>query len=42
MLENKSGDAEHPRIVMDANGNAMAVWKLADGTFESIFVSRYW
>ena len=36
-----AGDANRPRIVMDASGNALAVWCQSDGTRYNIWANRY-
>jgi hypothetical protein len=36
-----AGDASGPKIAIDANGNALAVWDQGDGTRQSIWVNRY-
>jgi predicted enzyme related to lactoylglutathione lyase len=33
--------AEHPKIVMNSSGNAIAIWSQYDGTFRSIYASHY-
>ncbi len=35
------GDASYPRIAIDANGNALAVWSQTDGTRYNIWSNRY-
>lgn len=35
------GDASDPQIAMDANGNALAVWRQSDGTRNDIWANRY-
>jgi hypothetical protein len=40
-IESGSGDARNPRIAMDPNGNAIAVWEQFNGTRYSIFANRY-
>ena len=37
----EAGDADYPRIAMDNNGNAMAVWKQSDGTRYNTLACRY-
>ncbi len=36
-----TGDAGFPRIALDPNGNAIAVWQQSDGTRTSIWANRY-
>jgi len=36
-----TGDAVNPQIAGDAAGNAMAVWRQSDGTYNNIFANRY-
>ena len=36
-----TGDAESPQIAVDANGNAIAVWRQSDGPDSSILSNRY-
>jgi hypothetical protein len=36
-----AGNATHPRIVLDANGNALAVWLQSDGTHDNVWANRY-
>jgi len=36
-----SGDAEHPEIVFDSSGNAIAVWFQNDGTRSNIWTNRF-
>jgi len=38
---NDAGDAISPQIAIDANGNALAVWHLFDGTTQSTWANRY-
>jgi hypothetical protein len=40
-LATNSRDAQHPRVAIDAAGNAMAVWQQSDGKQESIWANRY-
>jgi hypothetical protein len=35
------GNVQFPQIVVDANGNALAVWSQSDGTRYSIWSNRY-
>ena len=35
------GEASSPRIAIDANGNALAVWSQSDGTRSNIWSNRY-
>jgi hypothetical protein len=34
-------DADSPRVAVDANGNAFAVWIQDDGTYQSIYANRW-
>jgi hypothetical protein len=36
-----TGDATHPQVVADGNGNAIAVWAQSDGSFIHIRANRY-
>jgi len=36
-----SGDASHPQVGIDPNGNAIAVWEQYDGTRFNIWANRY-
>lgn len=36
-----SGDAEHPQIMTDATGNAIAIWTQYNGSNENIWANRY-
>lgn len=38
---NNSGFAENPRVAMDSNGNAIAVWSQYDGLRNNISANRY-
>lgn len=38
---NNEGDAQHPQVAMDADGNAIAVWHQSDGTRFDIWFNRY-
>jgi uncharacterized protein YbdZ (MbtH family) len=38
---NDGGEARFPRIAMDTNGNALAVWRQIDGSRIKIWASRY-
>jgi len=40
-IETGLGGASNPKIVIDGNGNAIAVWEQFDGTSKSIFVNRF-
>jgi len=40
-IESNTGDAANPQIVIDASGNALAVWEQTDGTVFSIWSSRF-
>ena len=35
------GDAKFPRVAVDGNGNAIAVWQASDGTHTNIRANRY-
>jgi hypothetical protein len=37
---NNSGDAHHPDVALDDNGNAIAVWEQSDGTLVNIWANR--
>jgi FG-GAP-like repeat len=41
MLEAGSGEAQYPRLAADASGTAVAVWAQQDGTYSSIWATRY-
>ncbi len=42
LIENKSaGDAKYPKIAIDANGNALAVWHQSNGTNTNIMSNRF-
>ena len=41
LIETGSGAADTTDVAMDSNGNATAVWKQFDGTFDSIYANRY-
>jgi hypothetical protein len=41
LVETDTGGAFVPQVAMDANGNALAVWRQYDGTRYSIRASRY-
>ena len=41
LIETGSGAADNPDVAMDSSGNAIAVWKQSDGTFDSIYANRY-
>ncbi len=36
-----AGDARYPQIALDANGNAMAVWRQSDGSRTNIWANRW-
>ncbi|CAK8715411.1 hypothetical protein GCAAIG_04810 [Candidatus Electronema halotolerans] len=38
---NDSGDAQRPKIAVDEDGNAVAVWQQSDGTHTQIWANRY-
>ncbi len=40
-IENNSGSASYPQIVMDGGGDAIAVWLQSDGTVDSLWSNRY-
>lgn len=40
-VESRSESAASPRLAMDAQGNAMALWVQSDGTASSIYAARY-
>ena len=40
-IENSSGSASYPQIVIDGGGNAIAVWLQLDGTVDSLWSNRY-
>jgi len=41
LIESEAGTADSPQIAIDANGNALAVWKQSDGTSYSVWANRY-
>jgi hypothetical protein len=41
LIETGSAAADNPDVAMDSSGNATAVWKQSDGTFNSIWANRY-
>jgi len=41
LIETVSGDAYFPKVAIDANGNALAVWYQSDGTRNNIWANRY-
>jgi hypothetical protein len=41
LTEAANGYAADPQVVMDRNGNAIAVWRQHDGTANSIYYNRY-
>ena len=41
LIETGANDAGSPRIAIDANGNALAVWQQTDGTTVNIWANRY-
>src|SRR6267154_6466255 len=41
LIETSSGATDVPDVSMDNSGNAIAVWKQSDGTFNSIYANRY-
>jgi hypothetical protein len=36
-----AGNANQPQVVMDANGNGLAVWTQDDGTYQTVMANRY-
>ncbi len=42
LIESNSGTANHPRIAMAPNGNAIAVWYQWDGARWSIYANQYY
>ena len=36
-----AGDAGYPKITIDTNGNALAVWEQSDGSRDNIWANRY-
>ena len=40
-IETDTGDALNPQIAIDANGNAIAVWRQSDGIRSNIWTNRY-
>jgi uncharacterized protein YbdZ (MbtH family) len=36
-----AGNANRPQVVMDANGNGLAVWAQDDGTYQTVMANRY-
>lgn len=41
LLELNNGDTDSPDIAMDGSGNAIAVWKQEDATYNSIYANEY-
>jgi len=41
LIEDNTGDAWDPQVVIDTNGNAIAVWYQTDGTRYNIWSNRY-
>ena len=41
LIETDNAGAYNPQIAIDANGNALAVWKQSDGTRDNIWSNRY-
>lgn len=41
LIEGGAGSAEYPKIAIDADGNALAVWHQNDGSDNSIYANRY-
>lgn len=40
-VEAAAGSVQRPAVAMDAQGNAIAVWRQSDGTSNSIYANRY-
>jgi hypothetical protein len=38
---NNAGDAFFPEIAIDANGNALAIWRQSDGTRDNVWAARF-
>ena len=38
---NNAGSADSPQVAINANGNALAVWRQSDGTRDNIWANRY-
>src|SRR4029453_7968470 len=41
LIETNTSSAEAPKLAMDADGNAIAVWSQGDGTYTSVWANRY-
>lgn len=41
LIESNTGDAISPQLVIDSNGNALAVWQQSDGIRNNIWSNRY-
>ncbi|NPU95511.1 MAG: hypothetical protein HPY82_26755 [Gammaproteobacteria bacterium] len=41
LVENQGNDASQPKVAVDANGNAIAVWKQMDGGRYNLWANRY-
>ena len=41
LIESGSGEAIKPQIAIDADGNAVAIWRQFDGAVNSIYANRY-
>ncbi len=41
LLETDAGNAAHQQVAVDPNGNAVAVWKLFDGTIYNVYANRF-
>jgi hypothetical protein len=41
LIETGSGVADNPDVAMNSSGNAIAVWKQSDGTFDRIYANQY-
>jgi hypothetical protein len=40
-IETGTGGVNYPRVAVDSNGNAVAVWMQYDGTYSSIYANRF-
>ncbi|UCF44111.1 MAG: hypothetical protein JSV99_04100, partial [Planctomycetota bacterium] len=41
LIETENGSAEYPQVAVDSAGNAVAVWRQHDGSWDSIWSNRY-
>lgn len=41
LLDSTNNPASVPKVVMNTSGNAVAVWRQTDGTYQSIYTSTY-